>query len=252
MALRFLSVLFLAILFTTKLHAQDFIVAQNQTEERPAGLLALPEVFGEYPCDRFDAKKLDLYATPSKQRGPIATIERLKSAGPPDDQGCYASSVVVRRIPGNSSETLPTDESGYEEVRAVVYEKSGNWFRIAIPHGSAWIERSDSQEYFSYPEQLSGDSFLSYLRAGWDGKIWTSPGIGTGVPAPSAWLAVAKTEIPIRVVSTQIVNGEKWVRIVFETELCAASLGNLPPLESWLPAYRSSRDTSVWFHSRGC
>src|SRR5262245_13338809 len=195
MALRFSSVFFLALLFTPKLHAQDFIVAQNQTEERPVGLLALPEVFGEYPCDRFDAKKLNLYATPSKQRGPIATIERLKSPEPPDGQGCYASMVVVQRIPGNSSETMPTDESGYEEVRAVVYEKSGNWFRIAIPHGSAWIERSDSQGYFSYPEQLIGDSFLTYLRGGWDGKIWTSPGVGTGVPAPTAWQAVAKNEI---------------------------------------------------------
>jgi hypothetical protein len=252
MTLRFSAILLLAAFYTPTLHAQDFVVAQNQTEERPAGLLALPEIFGEYPCQLFETKKLDLYATASKVGGPIATIERLKSSAPPDDQGCYETSVVVRRVSDNSSEKLPTDESGYEEVRAVVYEQRGNWFRIAIPRGSAWIERSDSEGYFSYPEQLSGEAFLSYLRAGWDGKIWKNPGVGSGEPAPVAWRSHAKDEIPVRVLSTAIVKGEKWVRVVFETELCATSLGNLPPLEGWLPAYRSSRITSIWFYSRGC
>lgn len=252
MILRFSSTLVFAVLFPSLLPAQDFIVAQNQTEERPAGLLALPEVFGEYPCERFETKKLDLYATPSKQSAPVATIERLKPAEQPNDQGCPETSVVVRRVGDNSPQRLPTDESGYEEVRAVVYQQSGNWFRIAIPNGSAWIERSDSQGYLAYPEQLSGDSFLTYLRPGWDGKTWSSPGVGPGVLAPAVWRAVARKEIPVLVVSTEVVKGEKWVRVVFETELCTGSLGNLPPLEAWLPAYRASRDTSIWFYSRGC
>jgi hypothetical protein len=252
---RLSSALIFASLFTSTpiLKAQDFIVAQNQTEERPAGLLALPEIFGEYPCERFEAKKLDLYATPLKQRPPIATIERLKSAGPADDQGCVQTTVVVRRLSDNSTDTLPTDESGYEEVRAVVYQQSGNWFRIAIPHGSGWVERRDSRGYLSYPEQLSGESFLSYIRPGWDGKIWTNPSVGAGIPAPAAWVALSKKEIPVRVVSTQTVKGEKWVQVVFEKESCAVSLGNnLPDLQVWLPAYRSSRETSIWFYSRGC
>ena len=249
---RFLSTLVLAFLFPAVLPAQEFIVAQNQTEERPAGLLALPEIFGEYPCERFETKKLDLFALPSKQQAPVATIERLKSAVQPNDQGCSETSVVVRRVSDNRADQLPTDESGYEEVRAVVYQQSGNWFRIAIPHGSAWIERTDSQGYLAYPEQLSGESFLSYLRPGWDGKIWTTPGVEAGVLAPTAWRAVAKKEIPVHVVSTEIVRGEKWVRVIFETELCSGSLGNLPHLEAWLPAYRSSRETSIWFYSRGC
>ena len=239
-------------LSSLRLHAQDFVIAQNQTEERPAGLLALPEIFGEYPCESFEPKSLDLYATPSRAGAPFATIERSKAPAQPGDQGCYETSIVVRRRGDNSAERLPTDETGEEYVKAVVYEKKGNWFRIAIPHGSAWIERPGSSEFFSYPEELSSDSFLTYLRAGWDGSIWSSPGAGTGGPAPAAWRSLGKDDIPVRVIATQVVEGEKWVRIMFETELCATSLGNLPRLEGWLPAYRSSRNTSVWFYSRGC
>jgi hypothetical protein len=53
--------------------------------------------------------------------------------------------------------------------------------------GSAWIERPDSSGFLSYPEQLSGESFLTYLRPAWDGKIWTTPGVGPAVPASPAW-----------------------------------------------------------------
>ena len=249
---RFSSLLILCSLFTPTLHAQDFIIAQNQTDERPAGLLALPEIFGEYPCESFEPKQLDLYAAPSKAGGPIATIEKLKPPAKPDDQGCYETSIVVRRRSDNRAERLPTDETGEEYVKAVVFEQRGNWFRIAIPHGSAWIERPDSAGYFSYPEQLSSDSLLTYLRAGWDGRIWNTPGAGTGEPAPAAWRALGKDDIPVRVTATQTVKGEKWVRIMFENELCGTSLGNVPSLEGWLPAYRSARNTSIWFYSRGC
>ena len=235
-----------------QLHAQDFVVAQSQTEERPAGLLALPEVFGESPCDVSEVKKLELYATPSKQPAPIAIIERLNPSRGPDDAECNQAQVMVRLISYNTSERLPTDESGYEEVRAVVYEQSGYWFRIALPRGSAWIERPDSSGFFSYPDQLSGESFLTYLRPGWDGKIWNSPGDGQAAPAPAGWRALVREQIPVRVASTRVVRGEKWIHVFFEAESCGQSFGNLPPLEGWLPAYRSSRDTSIWFHSRGC
>ena len=252
MILRSASVFLIAALVTGRLHAQDFVVAQSQTEERPAGLLALPEIFGESPCEVSEAKTLNLYATPSKQRPPIGIIERLNQSRGRDDAECNQAHVVVRLITDNTAESLPTDESGYEEVKAVVYEHSGNWFRIALPRGSAWIERADSSGFLSYPEQLSGESFLTYLRPEWDGKIWTTPGVGQAVPAPGAWRALAKKEIPVRVTATQVVRGEQWIHVFFEAESCGQSFGNLPPLDAWLPAYRSSRDTSIWFYSRGC
>jgi hypothetical protein len=252
MILRSASIFIFATLITGALHAQDFVVAQSQTEERPAGLLALPEIFGESPCDVLQAKTLDLYATPSKQREPIGIIERLNPSRGRDDAECNQALVVIRLITDKSAERLPTDESGYEEVKAVVYERSADWFRIALPRGSAWIERPDSNGFLSYPEQLSGESFLTYLRPEWDGKIWTTPGVGPTISAPAAWRTLAKEQIPVRVTSTRVVMGEKWIHVFFEAESCGQSFGNLPPLDAWLPAYRSSRDTSIWFYSRGC
>jgi len=252
MILKFASILVLSSLLSPTSTAQDFVVAQSQTEERHAGLLALPEVFGEYPCELFEVKKLDLYATAASQRPPIATIERLNPPKPPNGPECEEPQVVVRRINDNSVEELPMDESGYEHTNAVVYQQSGNWFRIAVPGGSAWIERPNADGFMSYPEALASQAFLTYLRPGWDGNIWSNPGVGMGAPAPAVWRAHVKEEIPVRVTSTQIVNGEKWIRVRFENEICGNSLGNLPALETWLPAYRPSRATSVWFYSRGC
>src|SRR5262245_45782896 len=220
MIVRLASVLVLAGFLMGNAAAQDFIIAHSQTEERPSGLLALPEIRGEYPCEPVEAKKLNLYATPSSQRVRVAIIERLNPQRPPGDSGCDELRVVVRRISDNSVDRLPTDESGYEHPTAVVYEQSGNWFRIAIPHGSAWIERPNTNGFISYPEHLSGEEFATYLRGGWDGKIWLTPGAGAGMQAPEAWLAFTKEEIPVRVISTQVVRGEKWVRLRFQTEMC--------------------------------
>src|SRR5262249_17472295 len=132
------------------------------------------------------------------------------------------------------------------------YEKSGNWFRLAIPGGSAWIERPNSDGFFSYPEDLAGESFSTYLRKGWDGRVWTATGAPSAISAPAGWRAHGVEEIPIRITSTESIRGKKWIRVRFETERCGTSLGNLPTLEGWLPAYRATHATSVWFYSRGC
>jgi hypothetical protein len=250
MICRFAAFFFAAAL-TTSAYAQHFIVAQNQTEERPAGLLALPEIFGDYPCEAITPKKVNLYATASNDRSPIAVIERLN---PPKADGpdCEVGEVVVRRLLDGTRGHLPTDESGYEYTKAVVYQQSGNWFRIAIPQGSAWVERANAEGFMSYPDDLAMDAFSTYLRPGWDGKLWTAPGTGAATPAPSAWQALSKDDIAVRITSTQIIRGEKWIRVRFEKEVCGKSYGNLPALEGWLPAYRTARNTSVWFWSRGC
>lgn len=234
-------------------HPQNFVVAEGQTEERPTGLLALPEVFGDSPCMQFQPKNLDLYEAPSLERPAIAFIERLNPPRPPERPDCDEPRVVVKKITDKSiGEPLPTDESGYEMPNAIVYEQSGLWFRIALTRGSAWIQRQNRDGFLTYPDDLTTDSFSTYLRRNWDGSIWAVPGAGTGMPAPPEWRAHAQDNLPIRITSTQVVRGEKWIRVHFMTETCGQPLGNLPALEAWIPAYRTLRTTSVWFYSRGC
>jgi hypothetical protein len=223
----------------------------NQTEERPVGLVALPEIFGDYPCEPITAKPLQLYASPSRASSSIAIIERKPGTKPSDGPDCEETEAIVRRVDNGRIGPLLTDESGYEYTKAVVYERSGNWFRIATPDGSAWIERPNAEGFMAYPEALASEEFLTYLRPNWDGRIWTTPGSATPATAPVAWRALAKDDIAVRVLTTQVIRGEKWVRVRFEAEVCGRTLSSVP-LEGWLPAYRDARTTSVWFWSRGC
>ena len=233
--------------------AQDFIVAQSQNEERVVGLLRLPEIYGDYPCQAFEPAKVNIYSEPSSQRAPIGAIERVNPIKPPEHPDCDTPVVVVRRSgAGANPEAFPSDESGEDFTTAVVYERSGLWFRIALTHGSGWIRRENDEGFLAYPEILMSESFLTYLRPGWDGSLWTEPGRGTAVPAPDAWRTHRSREIPVRITSTRKVGNDMWIQIRFETETCGQSLGKLPPLQGWIPAHRASRVTSVWFYSRGC
>ena len=246
-------VLTIAILPATVRGAQDFIVAQSQTEERVVGLLRLPEIYGDYPCQAFEPKKVSLYSDSSRDRAPIGAIERVNPIAPPERPDCESPVVVVRRSGSASgSEPFPSDESGEDFTTAVVYERAGLWFRIALMRGSAWISRVSDEGFLAYPDILTSESFLTYLRPGWDGNLWTEPGRGAGTPAPEAWRSHRNSEIPVRITATRNVGNEMWIQIRFESESCGQSLGKLPALQGWIPAHRSSRATSVWFYSRGC
>ena len=245
------SALCLSLMLCWTAQSQDWLVAQGQNQERIAGLLALPEVYGVDPCELFVARKIDLYSSASTAASPIGVIERLNPPRPPAQPDCDEPVVVVRRLVDNSSDKLPFDESGYEYRKAVVYERSGRWFRIAIPKGSAWIQRSDDGDFMPYPDELKEEAFSTYLRQGWNGNLSQAPG-GPSTAAPSVWRSHASEEIPIRIIATQIVRGESWIHIRFETERCGVTVGALPPLEGWIPAHLPSKATSVWFYSRGC
>ena len=58
-------------------------VAQQRT--RVVGLLALPEVFGNGPCDRFTPQDVPLYSAP--EPGRIVGVIRLDKASTPQSNG---------------------------------------------------------------------------------------------------------------------------------------------------------------------
>jgi len=233
--------------------SQNFVVAQSQTEERVVGLLRLPEIYGDYPCQAFEPKKVNIYSEASSARTPIGAIERVNPIKPPERPDCDSPVVVVRRSGVvASSETFPSDESGEDFTTAVVYEWSGLWFRIALSKGSGWIQRDNPGGFLAYPEILMSESFTTYLRPGWDGNLWTEPGRREVAPAPSEWRTHRREEIPVRIIAIRKIGNDIWIQIRFVTESCGKSLGKLPSLQGWIPAHRASRATSVWFYSRGC
>jgi hypothetical protein len=241
-----------AFLSTAAPGLQEHAVSYAQTEERVVGLLEIPEILGDIECKDFQPRRINFYGTPSKDRPSTGTIE-VRAYRMPEEPNCYFGKVVVRRsAAGSSDEELPSEEIGYEMKAAVVYERNGPWFRIALAKGSAWIERAGTIDFLSYPSGLASDEYLTYLRQDWDGRIWPAAGAAASVEAPRGWQVHRARSLPIQVLSTRTINREIWIQIRFETEeRCGQTLEGVTPLEGWIPAYRQNA-TSVWFSSRGC
>ena len=224
-------------------------VSQNLITEPVAGLLDLPEIVGS-GCGPDQPGSVALYAGQSTAAAPIASIRLRVADRQPGGASCGAATVVVQRSAGGAEEQLPTDESGYETPAAVVYQRSGLWFRVALQRGSAWVKRDSVDDFLSYPRLLTGR--LAYLREGWDGQLWRAPGAGAATRVPEVWASRLERDIPIDVLDVQSAGGTLWIRVRLQTETCGETIPDATPATGWVRAYRSSGRTSAWFFSRGC
>jgi hypothetical protein len=231
----------------TSASAQRRFVSEQRPRERVIGLLDLPDITGNY-ADAACAPKqaaVQLYEKPSAAAGLIGAISLRMHP----EYGC---SILFKRTPTSSEQELPTEESGYEIAAAVVYERRGRWFRIAVPQGSAWIERTNVDDFLPYPQLLTRK--LAYLRDDWDGQLRRTAGSNSPTePLPVEWRAQVSRQIGVEVLGTRRVGNEDWIRVRFALDRCGdESVRKLPPVQGWLPAYRSNGTPSAWFHSRGC
>jgi hypothetical protein len=210
------------------------------------GLLDLPDVTENYASGACaSAQSVELRQGPSAAASVAGAIYMRSDP----EHGC---ALFFRRARTAVDEQLPSEESGYEVIAAVVYERRGRWFRIAIPQGSAWIERAGADEFLPYPRLLR--ERLSYLRRDWDGQLRRSPGGGGRIePLPVEWRNQISRQIGVEVIGTTRIGNEDWIRVRFDLERCGSeSVSRLPPVEGWVPAYRSNGTPVVWFYSRGC
>jgi hypothetical protein len=218
-------------------------IADSVLDERVIGLLNLPEIVGD-GCGPSEPTTVSIYASPSKEgRSPIGSLEMPRSpAGP-----CQ---LLVKRVGQDTRIAVPYHESGYELPAAIVYERRGRWFRIALDLGSAWIDR-DPVGFLPYPALLKGN--LAYLVPNWDGLLRQAPGAAAPLKRLSpAWKAHLAELIPIELLGVRRVGGETWLHVQLGVESCGEVFEGVKPVEGWVPAYRSDGDTNAWFASRGC
>jgi hypothetical protein len=228
--------------------AQRWFVSQKHANERVVGLLDLPDVtanFADDVCASTESLAGRLYDTPA--RAGTATGVVYKRNHP--EYGC---GLFFKRAGTSREEELPSEESGYEIAAAVVYERRGLWFRIAVPQGSAWIERANDADFLPYPQLLSRQ--LAYLGNDWDGQLRQTAGFKFPIdPLPFEWKAQVPKPIEIEVLGVTRVGNDDWIHVQFTTDRCGDdALSLLKPVQGWLPAYRSDGATNAWFHSRGC
>jgi len=217
-------------------------VAQQRT--RVVGLLALPEVFGNGPCDRFTPQDVPLYGAPDSARivGVIRVDEGWTASS---NGGCEGLKVGVHMTGTAASDPLPTKEYGYEEPGAVVLGRRGEWFLIRLGAGSAWV-RSSPRDTYHPLERLLLDG-LTYLTETWDGRLAPSAG-GAGRPAR---VEARSSQPTVRVIRSQQLRGELW----FDLEVISSPCED-PDVKAldrgWVPAHSMSGEPVIWFYSRGC
>lgn len=229
--------------------AQRRFVTEHQPGERVIGLLDLPDVTANYlnkGCEYLaeqESTNPPLYSEPSNA-APMSGAVYMRQH---PEYGC---TMLFKRAGSAREEELPTEESGYEIPAAIVYERRGRWFRIAVPRGSAWINRANDENFLPYPQLLTRK--MAYLTDGWDGQLRKSAGVLGAIEAlPVEW----KKEIPkeIEVLGVIRLGTDDWLHVRFDVGRCGDdSLKALKPMEAWLPAYRSDGKPAAWFHSRGC
>jgi|EndMetStandDraft_3_1072993.scaffolds.fasta_scaffold159933_2 hypothetical protein len=236
-------------------------VHNGLTRERIVGLIDIPGLDGN-ACGPEVPVTIDLYGIPSKAKPPIGVLEYIVIGREPQGGACSGVRVALTRAGARAAEVMPVEESGYEIKAVIAYERVGQWFRIALPRGSAWMMSSKQEHFHPYPTLLK-DS-LAFMTAGWDGRLWRTPDTSSTSAVPSKVKAlltriaagekqgVQMGNVDVDVLAIRRVAGEIWIQVRVTEGHCGddekpATLGT-----GWLPAHRPDSKPSVWFSSRGC
>ncbi|MGE3512502.1 MAG: hypothetical protein AB7N65_26870, partial [Vicinamibacterales bacterium] len=142
-------------------------------QERVLGLLRLPAVFGDQPCEPFRPDDVRLYAMPDGKSlvGSVRVDNpwSTKSAG-----GCDGLRVRVFRRGTVEPLPLPVREFAYEQPAAIVLERRDRWARIRLADGDAWVRQPGRSDFL--PLQALLTDRLTYLTEEWDGRLAAVPG----------------------------------------------------------------------------
>ena len=223
-------------------------VSNDLIRERVVGLLDLPELVDQ-GCGPAVPRRMPFHDAPSSASAVRRYAEYLVTGRASDGSQCGTARLVVRSDNG-SDEELPAEESDYEILAAVVYERRGSWFRIALQQGSAWVERSDPSEFHSFPDMLQ--QRLSHIREGWDGSLWRVPGSGVASPVAAGWQKYLDGNVSVDVLEVRRIGNDDWLRVELRVETCGRELSGVQSTTGWIPAYRATGGPTVWYSSRGC
>src|SRR5688572_17423347 len=171
----------------------SFAVSQGRVPGPVLGLLRLPEAVGD-GCGSGALRVFALQAIPTATAPPLGTLRYQVSGRATGGASCDSARFVMEKT-GGGEEAVPNDESDYEVSALVVLGRRGPWFQVALQGGRAWMRHDAEADFLSYPELLTDR--LSYVRAGWDGRLWASPGAKAPQPAIAAWRKVASDDVAI-------------------------------------------------------
>jgi hypothetical protein len=222
------------------------VAAQSDASpDRVIGLLTLPEIFGNGPCAEYVPADITLYTAP--HGAPAGTIRVVTPWVHHAEGGCEGLEVRVQGPESNDLQPLPVEEYEYEAEASIVLERREGWFRVRLTTGSAWINASDRNEFYSL-ERLLKDG-LTHLTTDWNRRLSSEPG---GVERTMT--AVADQEEPsVRVTRFATVAGNQWMFVeVLSHSGCERVEEPSVVDRGWIPAHAATGKPTAWFSSRGC
>ena len=223
-------------------------VMLGQEPDRVIGLIALPDVFGNGACDRFEPRPVPLFAD-SGGKQVIGTIEVDQHWSFAPHGGCEGLEVSVHE--GDTRTDLPTREFEYESPAAIVIDQRGLMFKIRLSGDrSAWLQASPSR-FMSYESLLEEFTGVTFLTEAFNGELRPAAGL-TVANRPTGRVSAGQ---PARVIETRRVGDRLWLHVeVFNHSLCEAGAKGPPETvgRGWLLAHADNGEATVWFASRGC
>ena len=213
-------------------------------QDRVIGLLSLPDVFGNGPCERFVAREVPLYAAPDPERQ-VGSIRVDRPWTFPPEGGCEGLQVGVHLTDPPRHSALPTEEYDYEAPGAVVLEAREDWFKVRLSDGTAWVRASRTTAF--HPLQRLLENYPTHLTDAFDNRLAATAG-GTLSTRPDSLAGRS-----VNVGEFREVGGRLWIKIeVVSWSLCESEKKPNVLARGWLPAHAPSGEPSVWFSSRGC
>ena len=225
-----------------------FLVASPSSlaaQDRVLGLVTLPAVFGNGPCDRFSPQEVPLHATPD---GAIVGVIRVAEYWTfHANGGCEGLEVAVRRRGSSVDEPLPTEEYAYEAPAAIVLAQHRGWFKLRLAKGAAWMRASNRDTF--HPLGALYENALTYLTSEWTKQLADAP----GSRGRTARIPADVAEPAVRVVRSVRADGELWFQIeIMSNSRCDHVREPKVIDRGWVAAHSRSGQPSIWFHSRGC
>ena len=235
-----------ATLSTTTSGSQERAVATEATRETVIGLLDIPDIVGG-GCGPATPATRDVFDEPTDAAplGALTLVVRGRSA---DGGTCDAPHLVLHSKHAQQDLSVPTEESDYEVQALVVYERSGEWFRVALTPGSGWV-RGTPQHFLRYPELLL--QRLAYINKHWNGQLWSQPA-GAARAVPAEWRAHLGDDINAEVLAVRHHGHDSWIQVRLLAESCGETVPGVKPLTGWIRAYAQSGRPAAWFYARGC
>lgn len=216
--------------------------------DRVIGLLALPGVFGEGPCQPFEPRALTLYGDAGATRV-MGTIEVDQEWSFAPHGGCEGLEVSVHE--GEKRSELPTREFEYEAPGAIVLDRRGEAYKIRLSgNRSGWVISAASR-FMSLESLLEEFTGVTFFSDAFNGELRGAPGLTVA----NKVISQAKPSQPARVIETRRIADRLWLHVeVFNHSLCdAAAQGPPEPIaRGWVAAHAESGEPAVWFSSRGC